>query len=138
MPMRWNFSSPGTAATSTRGWPPLTPSLPPPGGTGGWECSSAISCPPTFSGSWVSAIPLSRFIRLHLPGRPEVGRTLHHHRLRIAWRRCAVVVGAFLPDLGRHLDLRRHVPDFHFALPPLHSIRADDCDVGGENCSARS
>ena len=56
---------------------------------------------------------------------------LHRDFLPSSW-------GLFHPDLGRHLDLRRHVRNFHFALPAFHSLPADDCDVGSEDRLAGS
>ena len=56
---------------------------------------------------------------------------LHRDFLPSSW-------GLFHPDLGRYLDLRRHVRNFHFALPALHSLPADDRDVGSENRPAGS
>ena len=89
----------------------------------------------------VQAVPLQhlrRLLRLHVRERRHVVRAFHHHRRRIASRFPAVVVGNVLPDLGRYLDLCRHVRNFPVALPAFHSLPADDRDVGSENCFAGS
>ena len=41
-------------------------------------------------------------------------------------------VGPLLADLGRDLDLHRHLRHLPFALPALHALPADDRDVGSE------
>src|SRR5207244_6202465 len=37
------------------------------------------------------------------------------------------------PYLGRYLDVHRHDRNFHFAVPSIHSISADDRDVGSQD-----
>ena len=56
---------------------------------------------------------------------------LHRDFLPSSW-------GLFTPDLGRYLDLCRHLRHFPFALPALHPLPPDDRDVGSENCAAGS
>jgi hypothetical protein len=46
--------------------------------------------------------------------------------------------GDVYPDLGRYLDVHRHVRNFHFALPPFHSLPADDRDERSEDRFAGS
>src|SRR5215208_7835059 len=41
------------------------------------------------------------------------------------------------PYLGRYLDVHRHDRNFHFAVPSIHSISADDRDVGSEDGHTR-
>ncbi len=79
-----------------------------------------------------------RLFRLHVRERRHVVRAFHHHRRRIASRFSSVFVGIVHPDLGRHLDVHRHVRNFHFALPAVHSLPADDRDVGSEDRFAGS
>ena len=56
---------------------------------------------------------------------------LHRDFLPSSW-------GMFYPDLGRYLDLRRHLRNLPVALPAFHPLPADDRDVGSENRSAGS
>ena len=48
-------------------------------------------------------------------------------------RLSALVLGHVLSNLGGYLDLHRHLRDFPFALPALHSLPSDDRHVGSEN-----
>ena len=93
--------------------------------------------PQLFWFKWFRRQHLRRLFRLHVRERRHVVRAFHHHRRRIASRLSAVVLGIVLPDLGRHLDLYRHVRNLHFALPALHSLSADDRDVGSEDRACR-
>src|SRR5689334_7883142 len=42
------------------------------------------------------------------------------------------------PHVGGHLDLHRHAGDFHFAVPALRTLPANDRDVGSEDRGAGS
>ena len=96
-----------------------------------------VLSPQLFWFKWCRRNIYRRLFRLHVRERRHVVRAFHHHRRRIAPRLSPVLVGTVHPDLGRYLDLRRHVRNFHFALPPFHSLPADDRDVGSENRCCR-
>ena len=97
-----------------------------------------VISPQLFWFKWFRAQHLRRLFRLHVRERRHVVRAFRHHRRRLAPRLPAFVLGHVLPDLGRDLDLRRHLRDLPLALPALHSLPADDRDVGSEDRPAGS